>query len=88
MSDDKEKYFEFLNQIPKVPSLKTWDPVFFAPKLRIDGIITTDEMERLGKLNGKDERKIVIIQNIVMFKNVFTFEHLVSLSGSPALKVT
>ncbi len=56
---DKEKYFQFLKEIPKVPSLKMWDPVNFAPKLCIDGVITADELETIENLKGTERRKIV-----------------------------
>ncbi len=56
---DKRKYFAFLEQILEVPSLSTWDPADFAPKLSIDGVITADELERIKKEPTADDRRIV-----------------------------
>ncbi len=73
---DRQKYLDFLNQILITPSLETWDPMNFAAKLCIDDVITAGEMERLRKLPGRDERKLVSTQSgiLSMFKNAFIFE--------------
>ncbi len=80
---DRQKYLDFLNQILLTPSLETWDPINFAAKLCIDDVITKGEMERLGKLIGRDERKLVSAQGgiISMFKSAFIFEFYSFSSG-------